>query len=212
MSKLYPGNSYVETLQFKDGSDQLFDPASVTVEFLMPSRVVAATLVLGDLEHTAEGVYELKWNLPVDAEKGTWTRKISFTIEGFVKTSEEPFNVSTQPYGTLSVVKRLCNLSDSDAQDSVLMGYLDDSTDWINPVLMRHGVTVPLDPVPPEVARIASYFAAGMFLQRDIVEGKRHPYVEDAKEALEAYVGAVYLRDPPLIVTRKHCSSKWGYL
>jgi len=196
MSKIYPGNSYLETLQFKDGSNQLFDPESVTIEFLTPSRVVAGTLALTDLERTSEGIYELKWNLPVDAEKGAWTRKVSFTIEGLTKTSEEPFNVASQPYGTLSVVKRLCGLSEVDDQDSTLLGYLDDATEWINPVLRRRGVTdLPLDPVPPEIARIASYYAAGKFLQRDTVDGKRHPYVEDAKEELSEYLAAAVSDD-----------------
>ena len=193
MSKLYPGNSYLETLKFKDGSSQLFDPDSVAIEFLTPSRVVAGTLALVDLERTAEGVYQLVWALPLDAVKGTWTRKVTFAVEGLVKTGEEPFNVAVQPYGVLSVVKRLCNLSEVDDQDSTLLGFMDDATEWINTVLRRHGEpSLPLDPVPVEVARVASYYAAGLFLQRDLADGKRHYFAAEAKEDLEAYAQAAY--------------------
>jgi hypothetical protein len=201
----HPGDSYIETLTFKDDKGELYDPMSVTVSFISPSKTVEGALSILDLTRTGEGVYELVWSLPVDAASGTWVRRVvATTDDDKTLTFEEPFNVSTQPYGTLSVVKRLCNLSDTTAKDVDLSGYLDDATDFINTALRRAGESrLPLDPVPPEIARIASFYAAGMFLQRDTADA-RHPYVSDAKAELEAYIQAAYhtaSRAPKIFVT-----------
>lgn len=192
-TKTYPGTSYLETLTFKDEAGEVYDPDTITVEFITPTGTVEDTLTETDLTRTSEGVYELEWLLPSTAVKGTWIRRVTpETDDGKVWVSEEPFNVSTQPYGTLSIVKRLCNLSETTAQDTTLMGYLDDATDWLNTALKTAGETaLPLDPVPPEIHRITSYFTAGRFLQRDTADS-RHPYVEDAKTELKTYLEANY--------------------
>lgn len=197
--KNYVGDTYEDTLEFLDEDDEYFDPDTVTIAFYDPDGTQSGeALSKSDLTHdpAETGMYELVWDIPVDAAAGVW-KYLAVAVYGTKQKSVEvSFNVATQPYGTLSVVKRLCGLSEVDEQDSTLMGYMDDATDWINPVLKRRGVTdLPLDPVPPEIARIASYYAAGKFLQRDTVDGKRHPYVEDAKEELTEYLAATYSDD-----------------
>ncbi len=199
--KLYPGTSYWETLTFsapdpETGLDVEYDPDSVTVEFLSPNGTIVDTLSLSDLKRLREGVYDLTWLLPADAEKGTWTRRVvAASGDGMVRQNEEPFNVSTQPYGTLSVVKRLCRLSDEDSQDRDLMSCLDDATDWINLALKRAGEkSLPLTVVLSAVASISCYYAAGLFLQREKTDENSSIYVKIAEQMLDVFLQANYYR------------------
>ncbi len=195
--KLYPGSSYIEVLHFKINDGELADPDSVTVEFLAPDGTVAGSLGLANLTRLSLGEFKLKWDLPSDAVKGCWVRRVTFTVGDEVSPADvEPFDVATQPYGVLSMVRRLCNMSAADAENSELtadlMGYLSDATDWINLELLEAGESaLPLDPVPPRIDRIASYYAAGLFLSRPPAEG-RHHYVGEAEADLERYIAAKY--------------------
>lgn len=194
--KNYVGDTYEDTLEFLDEDDEYFNPDTVSVVFYDPDGTQSGeALSLGDLTHNPgeTGIYQLVWDIPSDAVAGVWKYRAVAVYGDKQKSVEVPFNVATQPYGTLSVVKRLCNLEEVDEQDSTLMGYMDDATEWVNTVLKRHGeASLPLDPVPVEVTKIVNYYAAGMFLQRDVVEGRRHPFVADAKEDLEEYAQATY--------------------
>jgi hypothetical protein len=140
--KTYPGDTYTETLEFKNKAGAYFDPATVAVEFYTPGGVLSGSaLAIGDLTRTSEGIYELEWTVPSAGTSGTWARKVTATSSaGEVQSDVEPFTVSpllygpsasAVPYCTSEVVKsfsqvqyKQLGLSDDSALDTLLENYV----------------------------------------------------------------------------------------
>lgn len=106
-------------------------------------------------------------------------------------------------YGSLDSVKRLCGLAAEDDYDEVLTGFLEDATIFIDLQLTNHATT-PLDPVPDSIGVIANYYAAGLYLQRNMAEGKKHPHVGFAENKLKEYIQIVYVsqEDLPIVIAQ----------
>jgi phage gp36-like protein len=106
-------------------------------------------------------------------------------------------------YGSVDSVKRLCGLATEDGYDEVLTGFLEDATTFIDLQLTNHATT-PLDPVPGSIGVIANYYAAGLYLQRNMAEGKKHPHVEFAEAKLKEYIQITYVsqEDLPIVIAQ----------
>jgi hypothetical protein len=196
--KFYAGNTVPKTYTFTDSAGEAFDPDTITVLVKNPSGVTEETLDIGDLVRTATGVYLLRYNLPVDAEAGTWVFQVTATVtaDNYVKTSEFSFSVSTQPYGSLAVVKYLCNIKLTDtSKDAVVLVFMEKATSFVNSALKPYVSTLPLSSVPDVVASVAEFYAAGLFLQKDQQDEKPHPYMAFAEEKLQSYVETEYVKN-----------------
>lgn len=80
MSKpLYPGNTVNRTYTFKDENQALYDPTTINVTFKSPSGEVKGMLTLEQLIRDSLGVFRVRWNLPADAEAGTWQITVDAT-------------------------------------------------------------------------------------------------------------------------------------
>ncbi|MCJ7559181.1 DUF1320 domain-containing protein [Candidatus Bathyarchaeota archaeon] len=101
-------------------------------------------------------------------------------------------------YGSLSDVKRLCGLTKTENEyDIDLKGFLTDASALIDSQVAAHA-SVPLDPVPDAINVIANYYAAGLYLQRNMAEGKKHPHVEFAEAKLKEYIQTAYVSQESL--------------
>ena len=192
-AKLYAGDTYSRTLTFKDEDGEVFDPTTITCVFKNPAGTTEGTLAKADLTNTDTGIYELKWDLPDDADKGTWTltATATYTLSSLTKAYVFPFSVFTEPYGVVTVVRRLCGLDD-DSLDDDLVGFMEDAKEPINLKLSEYATT-PLTTVPTQIANVANYWAAGLYLQRNMAEGKTHPHVAYAEKLLREYINYTYL-------------------
>lgn len=201
-NKLFAGDTYSRTLTFTDEDDAAFDPDTITCTFYDPDGTQSGdALDILDLTRTAAGTYELQWTIPADAASGVWTLRVNATVAAtsLSETEEFPFNVDTQPYGNLTAVRRLCGLSTTD-NDEDLQGFMDDATEFINPQLQNH-VSTPLATVPTEITVVANYYAAGLYLQREVTDDKEdHRYVKLAERKLSEYISRTYGGDLPILI------------
>lgn len=104
---------------------------------------------------------------------------VSFALEG------------TMPYGSLDVVKHLCSVSGG-AEDEVLLSFMAKATAFVDIALAEYESTLPLDSVPSEVASVAEFYAAGLYLQKNQPDEKKHSYLEIAQAELAKYVASEY--------------------
>lgn len=198
--KFYAGNTVPKTYTFTNSDGEAFDPDTITVLVKNPSGVTEETLSIGDLVRTDTGVYLLRYNLPVDAAAGTWVFQVTATVtaDDYVKTSEFSFSVSTQPYGSLAVVKYLCNIELTDAsKDTVVLVFMEKATSFVNSALEPYVSTLPLTSVPDAAASVAEFYAAGLYLQKDQVDEEPHPYLAFAEKKIGEYVKYKYVKPYP---------------
>lgn len=88
--RYFAGDTVGKTFYFKNESDALFDPDTISVTIIKPDDTTQATLTKTDLTKTATGTYKMKWNLPDSASTGMWKLKVTATqITGTLKNTEE---------------------------------------------------------------------------------------------------------------------------
>jgi hypothetical protein len=192
MAKYFAGDTVTKTFTFTDENGDEFDPDAVSIEVVDPDGVTVETLDIDDLTQTATGVYVLRYNLPSTATAGMWRLRVavSVTENTLQETEEYPFAVSTHPYGDLQVVKHLTANADSTAEDDTLTTFMQKATDFVNNKLQGKEKVLPLDPVPPEVASVAEFYAAGLYMQKDQPDEKEHPYIGIARGELDTYLAS----------------------
>jgi hypothetical protein len=187
--KVYPGDTVVRTYTFTDESGAVFDPDAVMVVVKDPVGVTVETFDLEDLEHSGTGVYVLRYSVPSDASAGSSHILVSVSSGLVVETEPFSFSVSSHPYGSLVVVRSLCGISDG-GEDEVLEVFMAKATSVVDDALGAYPdlFSVPLVVVPDVVGSIAEFYAAGLYLRRNQLDEKLHPFLADAKADLERYI------------------------
>jgi hypothetical protein len=85
-------------------------------------------------------------------------------------------------YGTLANIKILCGIEASEASfDTALTMCLSKADDFINNALAPYD-SVPLAYPGAVIVDIAEYYAAGLYMQRNIPDEKKHSYLMFDKE------------------------------
>ncbi len=194
--KLHPTDTLVELLSFKDEDGEYFDPASIDVTIVNPSGVTEGTLDEGSLTQEDTGMWVLAWDLPSDAEVGTWSYTVK-AVYGTTTNSESfSFVVNPMPYGSLSVVRDLCGVTD-DCVDYSLQTCMDVATADINDRLNLI-VTTPLSTVPDIINTATNLYAAGLYLQRNSPDEKEHPFIVRAEKMLSTYIARYSIQNSGL--------------
>jgi len=114
----------------------------------------------------------------------------AFTFNCWVFAEED---LGTVVYGSLAVARRLCNIEQTDDfADDDLTAFLNIAAQIIDDKLGEYEDTLPLSIVPDEIAVIANFYAAGLFMQRNSKDEVVHPYFELAALKLSVYMERVY--------------------
>jgi len=196
--KYHPSDTLNETLHFTDADDTYFDPDSIDVTIRDPDGATVETLDEDDLTQDETGQWILAYDLPADADTGTWSYTVK-AVYGTVTNSESfLFSVNPMPYGSLSVVRDLSGISD-DSFDYSLQTCMDLATAEINDTLTQKQTSSdgkieyntespPLSSVPDIIHTIANYLASGLYLQRNSPDEKEHPFISRATSLLQGYM------------------------
>ena len=106
-------------------------------------------------------------------------------------------------------MKRLCGLTKTEnTLDVDFAEFLADASALVDSQISPHD-TVPLDPAPDAINVIANYYAAGLYLQRNMAEGKKHPHIEFAESKLKEYIQTAYVSqlDLPIVIGKDEVES-----
>lgn len=197
MEPKYAGDTVSKRFYFYDEDDALIDPDDITGILYTPAGAATLYFTLTDFAKETTGTYTLTFNVPAVAAVGEWRLIIVPTrTTGTIQETEAfVFEVAstTQPYGSLERVKRLCNLATTTANDQDLNDQLIDADRLINSRLEAHSVTVPLTVVPGILHTAAEYMAAGSYLQNTSPDEKPHPYLEKGEKLLTEYITTEYI-------------------
>jgi len=196
--KLHPSDTLNEMLYFKDEDDEYFDPTSIDITIKTPSGSTEETLDIDDLSQEDTGQWILAHDLPSDAETGTWSYTVKAIYSGVTNSETFLFSVNPMPYGSLSVVRDLCGITD-DNYDYSLQNCMDLATAEINDALTQKQTSSedkieydtespPLSSVPDIIHTVANYLASGIYLQRNSPEEKEHPFITRATSLLGGYM------------------------
>jgi hypothetical protein len=95
-------------------------------------------------------------------------------------------------YGTLSNLKTLCSIDLGETSfDAALTMCLSKANDFINNALSPYD-TVPIAYPGAVIVDIAEYYAAGLYMQRNIPDEKKHSYLAFAEEKLQECIKTNY--------------------
>lgn len=107
--KLYAGDTLARQYQFKNEDKQLFNPDTVVIDIIDPNGdgIVERSLDpedpdtlldIDDLDPVEMGIFNLYYNLPVDAVAGSWIIRVTATITiGERQNTEDfPFTVESK--------------------------------------------------------------------------------------------------------------------
>jgi len=184
--KYHPSDTLNETLHFTDADGEYFDPDSIDVTIRDPDGATVETLDEDDLTQDDTGQWILAYDLPADADTGTWSYTVK-AVYGTVTNSESfLFSVNPMPYGNLIRVRQLCSVED-DTEDAKLLESMDDATAYINGKLKRY-TTVPLTTVPDEIRRASNFLAASFNQKSNSPDEGVHPYKTIADEYIVEYI------------------------
>jgi len=184
--KYHPSDTLNETLYFKDEDDEYFDPTSIDVIIRDPDGETVETLDIDDLSQDDTGIWILAYDLPEDAEAGTWSYTITAIYNSVTNSETFLFSVNPMPYGSLTRVRQLCSVDD-DTEDDKLLESMDDATAYINAKLQRYA-TVPLSNVPDEIRRASNFLAASFNMKSNSPNEETHPYKTVADEYINEYI------------------------
>jgi len=203
MEPKYAGDTVSKKFYFYDELDALIDPDTIPGTLKDPTNTTIDTYTLSDFVKVTTGIYTLTFNVPAAAAVGEWRLVIvpTRTTGTIQETEAYVFEVAstTQPYGSLERVKRLCGLAGTTANDQDLNDALIDADRLINSRLEAHSVTVPLTVVPGILHTVAEYMAAGSYLQNTSPDEKPHPYIEKGAKLLAEYIIQIYASLPIVI-------------
>jgi hypothetical protein len=95
-------------------------------------------------------------------------------------------------YGTLVNLKILCGIDAAETGfDAALTMCLTKADDFLNNALAPY-TSVPLSSPDPIIVDIAEFYAAGLYMQKNIPDEKKHSYLAFAEEKLESYIKNSY--------------------
>ena len=102
-------------------------------------------------------------------------------------------------YGSITVVKRLCNIDVSETfPDLDITAFLNMAAYIIDERLEDYESTLPLSPVPNIITVIADYLAASMYMQKNKPEEfPMHAYWELGNMKLTEYIQREYVKPNP---------------
>lgn len=114
-------------------------------------------------------------------------------------------------YSSLVNVKILCGIDSAETSlDPALNMCLSKTDDFLNNALTPY-VSVPIANPDTVVVDIAEFYAAGLYMQRNIPDEKKHSYLVFAEEKLAGYIKNSYT-SASLGVRGKVVASKYTYI
>lgn len=138
--KLHPGDTLNEMLYFKDEDEAYFDPTSIATTIKDPSGATIETYDIDDLSKEDTGQYILAYNLSATADTGTWSYTVKAVYGAVTSSVTFLFSVNPMSYGSLSVVRDLCGVSD-DSYDYSLLNCMEMATAEINDSLTQKQIS-----------------------------------------------------------------------